>query len=146
MEYRVRKAFSCLALLLVVGLGPAGCARVADPAPPELETVVVASSVDPARMTPDLSAERLGYRDEAHAALAQGEYHDAGIYLIEYGDITSVPLLLEALRTCPSSEDGVVCTYGHLAQALRAITGEDFGVDYEAWAAWWSEYEAQRSR
>ncbi len=33
----------------------------------------------------------------------------------------------------------MVCTTGHCIDALRSLTGEDYGTDYRKWQEWWEK-------
>jgi len=72
--------------------------------------------------------------------------HDAYLQLPETGNEQTVPLLLDRLRLdygvsepveVPGWGQGIICTQGHLIDALRAITNTDQGYYYPRWAAWW---------
>jgi hypothetical protein len=62
--------------------------------------------------------------------------HDAFLVLIEYGDNTSVPVLIRSLRWKPDTPPyGVMdCTKAHCLEALRKLTGQDRGKNYDDWA------------
>jgi hypothetical protein len=69
-----------------------------------------------------------------------GAPHDAFLHLREIGNRDSVPLLIRALRWQRPPKDGaMVCTTAHCIDALRSLTGEDFGADYLKWEQWWSK-------
>jgi len=68
-----------------------------------------------------------------------GTPHDAFLHLRKIGNKDSVPLLIRALRWQRPPKDGVmVCTTAHCIDALRSLTGQDFGTDYLKWEQWWS--------
>lgn len=81
-------------------------------------------------------------RARCHRILTQGHGapHDAFIELCDIGDAESVPILIAALkRLNPAGRDTVICTIGHCGEALRRLTGEDFGLSPDAWSRWWTE-------
>jgi len=71
----------------------------------------------------------------AHTILAFpcGNHHDACLILRQDGNVGSVPYLIHALRWIPEYE----CTHQHCLDALRSITGENPGGNYESWRNWW---------
>jgi len=76
-----------------------------------------------------------------------GMHHDAYIALIEVGDETSVPFLIRSLQWQPRSTGGLmICTKAHCLEALRKISSEDVGTEYEDWAAWWEENKENYER
>ena len=67
-----------------------------------------------------------------------GAPHDAFLHLRHIGNKDSIPLLIRALKWQKSPEgDMIVCTTGHCVDALRSLTGEDYGTDYRKWHEWW---------
>ena len=66
--------------------------------------------------------------------------HDAFLHLRHVGNAESVPLLIRALRWQNSRAGELqTCTTVHCVDALRSLTGQDFGYSPEAWTAWWEE-------
>jgi hypothetical protein len=74
-------------------------------------------------------------REVAHLYLRQGsQVHDACITLIDVGDASSVAVLVGAFPRRPAKpEPGVICTWGHCAEALERITGKKCGFYREDW-------------
>lgn len=74
-------------------------------------------------------------REVAHLLLQRGsQVHDACITLIDVGDTSSVDLLVAAFPRRPEKpEPGVICTWGHCAEALQRITGKKCGFYREDW-------------
>ncbi len=70
-----------------------------------------------------------------------GNHHDAFIFLIDYGDVDSVPYLLRGLAwEADTPEHGVMIdTKMCCLDALRRITGHDAGCNYAEWQKWWDE-------
>ena len=63
--------------------------------------------------------------------------HDEFLHLGRIGNADSVPLLIQYLEWQNSDEDDVGdCTLGHCADALRSLTGEDFGYSPSRWKDW----------
>lgn len=83
--------------------------------------------------------------ETAHRFLAfpiGAPHHDAALVVAEYRDVRSVPYLLKALERKPPTDAAnpvMMCTWVHVLDALRIITGHDEGPNYPAWAKWWSE-------
>ena len=73
-------------------------------------------------------------RELAHKILSYpfGNHHDAYLILIQHGNEASVPYLLNRLKHF-SESDFVECTQSHCIEALKKITGKDFGHDYKQW-------------
>ena len=72
--------------------------------------------------------------------------HDAFLHLARIGNVDSLPLLIRALHwQKPAGEGTVTCTIAHCVDALRSLTGEDFGFSPNAWAKWWKETGSTRS-
>lgn len=134
----------CLLLALTALLGLAGCSVAPrDSSGPERSLGVATATVDPVRASADLTLDQQRRRDDAHAQLRSGNYHDSSLALVECGDVTSVPLLIQALHSALPVDGAVECTYGHVLDALQAITHQDIGIDYDKWAAWWAAHETQ---
>ena len=80
-------------------------------------------------------------RDLSHRVLKWPFWgaHDAFLSLVECGDESSVPLLINALWWQPTTkEKGVmVCTKSHGLEALRTITNQNAGMNYDDWRKWW---------
>ena len=57
----------------------------------------------------------------------------AALRLGEIGDKKTVPPLIEALK------DGNECVRRHAAGALKKMTGQDFGEDYDKWKTWYEK-------
>lgn len=78
------------------------------------------------------------FRAAAHAALRFPGFdpHDAYLVLLDYGDPSSVPVLIRSLRWQPhTAPHGIlICTKAHCLEALRKLTGRDLGANYEDWA------------
>ncbi len=69
-----------------------------------------------------------------------GSPHDAFLHLRHIGNAESVPLLVQALKWQKPDENELhVCTVAHCVDALRSLTGEDFGFSSRAWELWWDE-------
>ena len=69
-----------------------------------------------------------------------GSPHDAFLHLRRIGNAESVPLLVRALRwQKPEGKEAVVCTTAHCLDALRCLTGEDFGYSPDEWEYWWEK-------
>jgi len=90
----------------------------------------------PARSLP--TADRLA---ALHDALTRpGDPHDVILEIGRIGDPTSVPFLIDALAkqgTVPREGlYGVICTRGHVLDALQAITNHDAGPNAEDWRPW----------
>lgn len=68
-------------------------------------------------------------------------WHDAFIILTDYGDESSVPILIDALSSPVLKEaiekDFMSCTWAHCLEALKKLTGEDLGLNHHAWDEWW---------
>jgi hypothetical protein len=66
-------------------------------------------------------------------------HHDAFIILIDYGDVDSIPSLMQGLWWQPNTPKGgaMVCTKLHCLEALRKITGHNAGRNYSDWRDWW---------
>lgn len=75
-----------------------------------------------------------------------GRYaHDGAGTLLYIGDMSSVPALLRALKDNPPLKDGMmICTTGHILQALRKITNHNAGTTHEEWGAWWEQYQKEK--
>ena len=64
--------------------------------------------------------------------------------LIYRGNKSSVPILIDALdwsveRNGSFSEyENIICSWGHCSDALKSLTGEDYGLDNVAWRKWWN--------
>jgi hypothetical protein len=64
---------------------------------------------------------------------------NAALYLGAMGKAESIPYLVKALRTADPQD-------GHeISVDLTMMTGQDFGVKYEDWRAWWSGKNAGSS-
>ncbi len=74
-------------------------------------------------------------RELAHTVLSQpfGNFHDALVILNSHGNKESLPYLLNTLTKFDDTSDFVECTQSHCVDALKKITGEDFGSDYDKW-------------
>jgi len=59
--------------------------------------------------------------------------HDIFLDLEQYGNEESIPYLLASLKSMDDGTDNHVCTYSHCVDALKKITGKDFGNRYESW-------------
>lgn len=67
-----------------------------------------------------------------------GGPHDAFLHLSSIGDKESVPILISSLRRrVRPDQDELECTDLHCIEALRSLTGEDYGADYRKWEQWW---------
>lgn len=73
-------------------------------------------------------------REVAHKILSYpfGNHHDAYLVLIKRGNEESIPYLLNRLKQF-KDKDFIECTHDHLVEALKKITGKDFGYYYEDW-------------
>lgn len=71
----------------------------------------------------------------AHKILSYpfGNHHDAFIILIRHGNEESIPCLLKRLKHYHVQDDAVECSHDHCVEALRNITGKDFGYEYADW-------------
>jgi hypothetical protein len=78
-------------------------------------------------------------REAAERSLRWVVWHDAFLTLEEYGDQSSIPILIRSLHRVdkPDKEGGIVCTSTHCRSALRKLSVQDFGYDVDAWEAWW---------
>jgi hypothetical protein len=83
-------------------------------------------------------------RREAHADIKKNpDAHDAFINLTCCGNKSSVPILIDALDWAVkqwgsfNEDEPTICTWGHCKDALKSLTGEDFGFDNVAWRNWW---------
>jgi len=66
--------------------------------------------------------------------------HDPFIHLCHIGNAESVPLLIQALNwQTPEGKETGICTTDHCLDALRSLTGEDFGYLSTDWEQWWKE-------
>jgi hypothetical protein len=66
--------------------------------------------------------------------------HDAFLHLRRIGNGKSVPLLIRALKwQRPVEGEIYICTTAHCVDALRSLTGEDFGFSPSAWEEWWEQ-------
>lgn len=84
-------------------------------------------------------AEPHQVRERCHAALAAGPHHDCCLYLgYGVGDASSIPVLIDALWWSRIDPDIVACPTEHCLAALRGLTGDDAGPDYESWRAWYA--------
>ena len=74
-------------------------------------------------------------REVAHKVLRfpLGNHHDAYQILVEIGNESSIPYLLNRLKDYDHDNDIRECTETHCLEALREITGKDFGFDFEKW-------------
>lgn len=90
-----------------------------------------------------LTEKDIKRRAEVHKLMLKGKYlHDGSLELAHIGDISSVPALLVVLKENPPYPNGaMVCTSAHALHALRKITGENPGIKYEDWSAWWGKYQ-----
>ncbi len=85
--------------------------------------------------------DQLAHR--CNEVISQGSgHHDTYLKLAKVGNKESVPLLIKALRreVPPFDHEGrqaVVCTTEHCVEALRSITGEDYGFSADQWEIWW---------
>lgn len=80
-------------------------------------------------------------RELCHCIISHriGAPHDAFLYLAKIGNKDSIPLLIRALKwQNPPKHDFMVCTTKHCIDALRSLTGEDYGTNYRKWEDWWS--------
>jgi outer membrane protein assembly factor BamB len=78
-------------------------------------------------------------RDLSHRAIRFSQpHHDAFIYLSDYGDETSVPLLISCLRWMPRDRGFRECTWDHCLGALVSITNCNPGETYDDWARWYT--------
>ena len=73
-------------------------------------------------------------REVAHKILccSFGNHHDAYLVLIRHGNKKSIPYLLNGLKRFKDYEL-IECTHDHCVEALKKITGKDFGYEYEDW-------------
>ncbi len=80
-----------------------------------------------------------------HALESPGDWHDVFATLIEIGDRSSVPYLIDALKSAPAPNDGggIECTWTHCETALRRITNTSFGLDVNAWQRWWASHKSE---
>ncbi len=70
---------------------------------------------------------------------------DACIYLVDIGDESSVPFLIEGLRRNPISPNGsMIDTRWACLAALEHITGHKLGRTTRAWERWWSKRQAAK--
>ncbi len=76
-----------------------------------------------------------------------GNHHDAFLVLEQVGNHESIPYLIRALKMQQTADsDGVVvCTTEHCVDCLHALTGMNFGYEYEEWQKWWEEEGAKLS-
>lgn len=73
--------------------------------------------------------------------------HEGPTELAAYGDINSVPVIIQVLKKYPPNERGVmICTASHALGALYKLTGANPGIRYEDWKAWWEKHEKNRQR
>ncbi|MBC2606325.1 hypothetical protein [Pelagicoccus albus] len=91
-----------------------------------------------------LSIDVVMHREQNDSEL-KGSLHNGYARLIDYGMKKSVPFLIddlteanEAIKEAEEKNEGYICTWKHLHDALKAQTGEDFGFDQEAWRSWWN--------
>ncbi|PKL49491.1 MAG: hypothetical protein CVV42_05770 [Candidatus Riflebacteria bacterium HGW-Riflebacteria-2] len=84
--------------------------------------------------------EQLELRIICHKIISYkyGNHHDAFVTLIQIGNPDSVPLLINALKWHEPTDgsDIVSCTTDHCVEALRNLTGMDFGYSYKDWHKW----------
>ncbi len=81
-------------------------------------------------------------RLEAYDALRRRVgLHSYTIDLIDAGDKTSVPVLIDLLASDEAqaayAHESYSCIWGHLLEALTTITKQDFGTNAGAWKHWW---------
>jgi hypothetical protein len=69
--------------------------------------------------------------------------HDPLIELIDLGDASSIPALIQALGKMGDvpreGPYGSVCTRAHCLEALRTITNQDAGRNASDWQQWLNE-------
>ena len=75
-------------------------------------------------------------RDLCHRIISHrfGDHHDPFLLLCRIGNKDSVPLLIRALSWQKPSG---LCVPKHCEDALRSLTGQDFGMDSSKWEEWW---------
>ena len=88
-------------------------------------------------------------REHIHRRMLNGEYqHDGSAELIEIGNLSSVPALLQVLKDNPPTimPDGRsfgICTIAHAHAALVKITGNKNSRTYQEWSKWWEQYQKE---
>lgn len=87
-------------------------------------------------------------REELHSQIVAGKgLHGAFIALADVGDSSSIPILIVALESAKRrgefSYDHYRCTWTHCIDALRSITGKDFGDNPDSWIEWWRNVSPQ---
>ncbi len=131
---------SLKALFVILGISVAGAAvfywQVVQPLRQHSRLLTVSlpgKKVDPNEL-----------RQVAHRCLRWTSSHDAFLSLVAVGDQTSIPVLIRSLARVekPNKDGVVVCTSAHCLQALRTVTGEDFGYDVAAWERWYKTRSA----
>jgi hypothetical protein len=82
-------------------------------------------------------------RDCAHTVVAApfGNYHDAFLILENDGDVSSIPILISALKRYPSTGP-IPCERDHCLDALRTLSGHDAGKSYHDWITWWEKSQS----
>jgi len=85
-------------------------------------------------------------RDKYHRILDSAVEPDNSVHLAfgelgVYGDESSIPHLISALRLFPDRElsgnVGMICTQAHCVHDLEQLTGVKVGVSFSSWKAWW---------
>jgi len=85
-------------------------------------------------------------RAKYHRILDAADKPDNNVHLAfgelgTYGDESSIPHLISALRLFPDEElsgnIGMICTHAHCVQDLEQLTGVKVGVSFSSWKAWW---------
>lgn len=94
--------------------------------------------IRPKRIVQNLWQEDLRWSDEElrvrfHAATRWIPDHDSLLGLMRVGDESSIPILI---RNLEQLEDHQGCSKEHCIDALKKITGENFGKDEVAWQQW----------
>jgi len=68
-----------------------------------------------------------------HKLIRWTPHHDAHLNLMRVGDESSLPFLIRSLKRMKGNR---MCIKDHCVDALKNISGEDFGDDAEAWERW----------
>lgn len=94
-----------------------------------------AAESDKAQMG-DSSLSQTEWRDLCHDCIRWRDHHDAYLRLIEVGDDTSIPYLIDGLNRLGDTQ---MCSRSHCIEALETISGEKFGGDVSAWENWYAD-------